>query len=111
MTLHQFLMIVVMCLVIFLLRAFPFIVFRDVTKKVPPLLLYLGHVLTAAAISMLVVYGLASLCSFQNPDFSRLLWAIPSTAATVALQYFTKNSLVSIIGGTGVYMLLLQCLG
>ena len=45
MTLHQFLMIVVMCLVIFLLRAFPFIVFRDVTKKVPPLLLYLGHVL------------------------------------------------------------------
>ncbi len=111
MTLHQFLMIVVMCAVIFLLRAFPFLVFRDTSKGTPPLLLYLGRVLTAAAIAMLVVYGLASLCDFKEPHFQRLLLALPATLVTILVHWKFKNSLASIIVGTGVYMALLQTLG
>ncbi len=111
MTLHQFGMMAVMCLVIFLLRSFPFLVFRDASRKTPPLLLYLGRVLTAAAIAMLVVYGLASLCDFKDPRFSRLLWALPATLATVLTQWKFRNSLISILVGTGLYMILLQKLG
>lgn len=111
MTLHQFLMIVVMCLVILLIRAFPFLVFRDTAKKPPELLLYLGRVLTAAAIAMLVIYSLCGMCDFKDPHFLRLLWALPATAATILLQWRFRNSLLSIVAGTAVYMLLLHYLG
>lgn len=111
MTLHQFLMMMVMCVVIFLLRAFPFLVFRDATKKPPALLLYLGRVMTAAAIAMLVVYSLASVCGFSNPQYRRLLLMTPALLVTVLLQFFIKNSLVSIVGGTAIYMILLQTIG
>ncbi len=108
MTLHQFLMIVVMCACIIFLRAFPFIVFQDMTKKTPPLLLYLGRVLTAAAIAMLVVYSIASVCDFKNPDYMRLFWMTPAILVTILLQWFIKNSLISIVGGTAVYMICIQ---
>lgn len=111
MTLHQFLMIIVMCAVIIFLRAFPFIVFHDATKKPPALLLYLGRVMTAAAIAMLVVYSVMSVCDFANPQYGRLVLMTPAIAVTVLLQYFLRNSLVSICGGTAVYMILLQTIG
>ena len=111
MSLHQFLMMAVMCLVIFLLRAFPFLVFRDASRQPPPLLLYLGRVLTAAAIAMLVVYGLAGMCDFSHPRFSRLLWALPATLATILAHWKRRNSLLSILVGTGLYMALLQWRG
>lgn len=107
-TLHQFLMIVVMAAVVVLLRALPFIIFGGRTNKVPPLLEYLGQVMTAAAIAMLVVYSFAGICDFQNPQFIRYLPALPAVAVTVGMQCWLRNPLVSICAGTGCYMVLLQ---
>ena len=107
---HQILMMVIMSAVVITLRALPFLVFRGGQQKLPPLLDYLGKVLTAAAIAMLCVYSLASLCDFSHPDYARLLYALPATAATIFLQLAMRNPMISICGGTACYMILLHCL-
>ena len=99
-----------MSAVVITLRALPFLVFQGGQQKLPPLLDYLGKVLTAAAIAMLCVYSLASLCGFSAPDYSKLLYAIPATAVTVFLQLAVRNPMISICGGTACYMLLLHLL-
>ena len=103
-------MIFIMSAVVIALRALPFLVFRGGQQKLPPLLDYLGKVLTAAAIAMLCVYSLASLCDFSNPDYARLLYALPATIATIFLQLAVRNPMVSICGGTACYMLMLHFL-
>ena len=105
---HQILMLAVMSAVVITLRAFPFLIFRGGQQKLPPLLDYLGKVLTAAAIAMLCVYSLASLCDFSDPDYARLLYALPATVVTIFLQLAVRNPMVSICGGTACYMLLLH---
>ena len=107
-TAHQFWMITIMALTVIALRAFPFIVFGGGQRKVPALLLYLGKVLTAAAIAMLVVYSLAGICDFKHPQYSHLAFALPASAVTVFLQWFLRNPLISICCGTACYMLLLH---
>ena len=101
-------MLVVMSAVVIALRALPFLVFRGGRQKLPPFLDYLGKVLTAAAIAMLCVYSLAGLCDFNNPDYSRILYALPATIVTVFLQVTARNPMVSICGGTACYMLILH---
>lgn len=101
-------MMIVMAAVVIALRALPFWVFRGGQQRLPPLLDYLGKVLTAAAIAMLCVYSLASLCDFSHPDYSRLFRALPATAVTVVLQLAVRNPMLSICGGTACYMLLLH---
>lgn len=108
MTLHQLLMILIMAAVVVLLRAFPFIVFVRKGQKVPRILVTLGQVMTAAAIAMLVVYSYAGLCEFSNPQYSRLLAGIPAAVLTVLLQLLIRNPLVSICGGTALYMCVLH---
>lgn len=103
-------MLVTMSVVVIALRALPFLVFRGGQRKLPPILGYLGQVLTAAAIAMLCVYSLASLCDFSQPQYSRLLYALPATLATIVLQASLRNPMLSICGGTACYMLLLHYL-
>ncbi|MBQ4479865.1 MAG: AzlD domain-containing protein [Victivallales bacterium] len=105
---HQILMLAVMSAVVIALRALPFLVFRGGRQKLPPMLDYLGKVLTAAAIAMLCVYSFAGLCDFNNPEYSRMLYALPATIVTVFLQLTARNPMVSICGGTACYMLLLH---
>ena len=107
---HQILMLVTMSVIVIALRALPFLIFRGGKRKLPPILTYLGEVLTAAAIAMLCVYSLASLCDFNQPNYSRLLYALPATLATIALQISLRNPMLSICGGTACYMLLLHYL-
>ena len=52
---HQALLVAVMAIVTILLRFLPFLVFQ---KKTPPYIAYLGRVLPAAIIGMLVIYCL-----------------------------------------------------
>ena len=77
-------------------------------RKLPPLLDYLGKVLTAAAIAMLCVYSYAGLADFSHPEYRRLLLALPATAVTIALHLLARNPMLSICGGTACYMLLLH---
>lgn len=96
--------IAVMAAVTFLTRALPFLLF-DHGEAPPKVVLYLGRVLPPAVIAMLIVYCLRDL-SFATPA----AWA-PSLIAggvTVCLHLWRHNNLLSIFGGTVLYMVLVQ---
>ena len=106
MTLHQWLMIATMAAVVIFLRAFPFRILSG-TKRPPALLFYLGKVLTAAAIAMLVVYSMFGVLNYNTEKWSNLPAGLLAGMITAVLQFFFKNPLVSIIAGTAVYMLMI----
>ena len=95
-------LIAVMAIVTMLLRFLPFIVFN---KNTPAYISYLGKVLPAALIGMLVVYCLKDVSVIDPPH------GIPELIAAlsvVVLQAWKRNSLISILSGTVIYMLLVQ---
>ena len=95
--------IVVIAGVTIALRFLPFLLFMG--RKTPKTITYLGKVLPYAVMGMLVVYCLKGV-SFSSPGtFLPELIA----GAFVAFSYVLKrNTLLSIIGGTVCYMLLVQ---
>lgn len=99
---HSAILVAVMSLVTILLRFLPFLVFR---KKVPPCITYLGRVLPPAIIGMLVIYCLKDTVITSAP------FGLPELIAgvmVVLLQAWKRNTLLSILCGTVVYMLLIQ---
>ncbi|MBR2799125.1 MAG: AzlD domain-containing protein [Clostridia bacterium] len=102
---HAAILVLAMATTTWLLRFLPFLVFR---KRVPRYVLYLGMVLPAAIIGMLVVYCLKDVSLATVPHG---LPELIAAAATVALQCWRRNSLVSILGGTAAYMVLVHILG
>lgn len=108
--------IAVMAIVTFLTRALPFLLF-DRGDYPPKLVLYLGRVLPPAVIAMLIVYCLksnilaveANLTSLLDPAvLSQWLPALVSVAVVVILHVWKHNNLLSIFGGTILYMVLVQ---
>ncbi len=100
---HSALMIAVIALITVLLRALPFAVFGS--KKTPPFVTYLGKALPYAIMGMLVIYCLRSV------DFTSASHGIPEIIAALAvviLHIWKRKTLLSIIGGTVIYMLLVQ---
>ena len=91
--------IAVMAGVTFLTRALPFLLF-DRGDSPPKLVLYLGRVLPPAIIACLK--GI----TFSAPAG----WApqLIAVGAVVALHLWKKNNLLSIFGGTILYMVLVQ---
>ncbi len=84
-------------------RLFPFIVFGK--RKIPPVVTYLGKILPMAVITALVVYCL------RGTEFTSLASCVPqllAVAVTAGLHIWRRNTLVSVIGGTLTYMLLVQ---
>lgn len=106
MSIHQYYLIGIMALVVILLRSIPFMLFAG-KRKVPAVLLYLGKVLTAAAIAMLVVYSMYGNLNYPATGVKNLLPALAASAVTVILHCRFKNPLISIIAGTACYMLLI----
>ena len=87
-----------------LTRWLPFLLFPE-NKKPPEMVLYLGKVLPAAVMGLLVVYCL------RNTNFLAAPHGLPeilAVAAVAALHGWKGNVLVSIAGGTALYMLLVQ---
>ena len=82
MTLHIFLMLIIMASVVIFLRFFPFIVFSG-GRKVPPIVEYLGTTVTAAAIAMLVIYSFYGSLEYSLEGFSRFLPAAAASILTV----------------------------
>ena len=102
--LHAVLTIAVIALVTAGLRFLPFLIFGE-NRKTPPLVTYLGQVLSYAIMGMLVVYCL------KDVDMIHAPFGIPELlgCAVVALLHIWKrNTLLSIGGGTAFYMLLIQ---
>lgn len=95
-------LVVAMSLVTMLTRFLPFIAFR---KKTPVYIKYLGRVLPSAIIGMLVIYCLKDINLVKNP------FGLPEIIAgicVVILQAWKRNSLISILAGTVIYMVLVQ---
>ena len=95
-------LIAVMALVTMLLRFLPFLIFRNET---PAYITYLGKVLPSAIIGMLVIYCLKDTSFLAYPHG---LPEIIASVFVVVLQIWKRNSLISILSGTVVYMLLIQ---
>ncbi len=103
-TIHSIALGLVMALVGFLLRAFPFLVFSG-KRETPKFVLYLGKVLPFAIIAMLVIYCIKDI-SFDT--VSHFLPYIIAGAVVVLLHIWRRNTLLSIIAGTLSYMALVQ---
>ena len=101
---HAVLLIAVSALVTALIRFAPFLVFRG-GGETPTVILRLGKLLPCAVMSMLVVYCL------RNMNFAGASHALPeiiAAAVVVLLHVWRRNTLLSIVAGTVVYMLLVQ---
>ena len=85
-------------------RFLPFLLFPD-RKELPPFIRYLGKVLPYAVMGLLVVYSLKDVTILAGnhgvPEAIALLFL-------VILHLWKKNMLLSIAGGTMLYMILIQ---
>ena len=102
--LHAVLTIAVIALVTAGLRFLPFLIFGE-NRKTPPLVTYLGQVLSYAIMGMLVVYCL------KNVTLTAAPFGIPEAigcAVVALLHVWKRNTLLSIGAGTVCYMLLVQ---
>lgn len=101
--LHSGLLIAVIAAVTMLLRFLPFLIFGN--RETPAFVTYLGKVLPYAVMGMLVVYCLRNISFVVSPH------GIPelvSVALVALLHIWKRNTLLSIIGGTACYMVLVQ---
>ena len=101
----QFLIIVlVMALSVQITRWLPFLIFRN-AQKLPRVIEYLGNVLPAAMMGLLVIY------CFKDLDFlSYASWlpAFLASLVTAGLQLWRRNMILSIAVGTALYMILIR---
>lgn len=103
-TLYTLLAVLVCAVCTLALRAAPFALFS--TKRgMPPAVRRLAGKMPAAIIAVLVVYCLKGLPAGGLTDAAATL---VSVAAVVALHLWKKNTLLSIAGGTVLYMALLR---
>lgn len=107
MTIYEQIITIGLCVLGTMLTRFsPFIAFSS-DKPTPRYIQYLGKALPAAIFGMLVVYCLKDVSVFEGshgiPEFIGI-------AVTVVLHLWKRQMLVSIAGGTVVYMVLVQLL-
>ena len=81
-------------------RFIPFIIFPE-GKNPPEFIKYLGTVLPYAAIGLLVIYCLKDVPAHGLPKAIAIIFI-------VLLHKWKKNTLLSIGGGTVLYMILVQ---
>ena len=104
MDMHAFGTVAVAALVTMALRFLPFIIFRG-DRETPAYITYLGKVLPFAIMGMLVVFCLKGVFLAAAP------YGIPeflACGAVAALHVWKRNTLLSIAGGTVLYMVLVQ---
>lgn len=87
-----------------LTRWLPFWLFPE-NRRPPAVVLYLGRVLPPAVMGLLVVYCLRNI-QFSAPPHG--VAEILSVAAVALLHRWRGNVLLSIAGGTALYMVLVQ---
>lgn len=105
--LHTFLLILVCAGVTIALRALPFLALGRGGGQPPALARRLGERLPPAVMAILVIYCL------RGTSFTALagwLPALAAAAATIGLHLWRRNTLLSIAGGTALYMLLIRWL-
>ena len=101
---YSFIALGVLSAVTFSTRLLPFLLFGG-KKKPPRQIVYLGACLPPAIIAMLVIYFLKDTTLTSCPFGLSEGIAVLSVAG---LHIWKRNSLISIFGGTILYMLLTQ---
>lgn len=103
---EQILTVAILVLATASTRFVPFLIFRG--KKTPSYIQYLSQVLPAAVFGMLVVYCL------RNVHITAAPFGIPeaiSVLVTALLHLWKRQMMISILGGTLTYMLIVQNIG
>lgn len=100
---HDLAIVAVVALVTLAIRALPFLLFSH--GNPPRVITYLGRVLPPTVMAILVVYCLKGVSFGALSGFAPALLAV---AATAALHVWKRSTLLSIAGGTAVYMLLIR---
>lgn len=98
--------VIIMSVITFALRSIPFIVFGG-KRETPKIVNYLGRVLPFAIMSMLVVYCL------KGVSFASVSGFVPELVSVVlvaGLYVWKRNTLLSIVAGTALYMFLTQAI-
>lgn len=99
---YEILLISVIAILTFITRVLPFLVFKN---KSYPIIEYLGDVLPYAIMAMLVVYCLRSVDLLSG---NHGICEIIGVGSVILLHLLKRNTLLSIIGGTVIYMLCVQ---
>ena len=99
--------ILISALVTWLIRISAFVLF-PAGRKVPGFITWLGAQLPRATMAMLLIYCLKGVSFTQVPDWAPALIAV---AVTAGLHVWKKQMILSIVGGTAVYMVLLRVMG
>ena len=92
---------IISALVVFLTRAFPFIVFSY--RDPPRIISFIEKYIPPMIMAVLVVY------CFKDVEFASRPWGLPSIIAlgtTALLHLWKRNAMISIFGGTLLYMAL-----
>ena len=103
-TTYSIIAIAVAALCTFATRLVPFALFGG-KKEVPATITYLGKVLPPAIIATLIIYCIRSVDFTASPHGAAEIIAIVVTAL---LHIWKRNTLISIGGGTILYMFLVQ---
>ncbi|MCK9169419.1 MAG: AzlD domain-containing protein [Treponema sp.] len=96
---------IVSALVILATRAFPFALFSR--RNPPRIIRFIEKYIPPMVMAILVVYCLKDTCFTEKP------WGIPSLTAlalTIFLHVWKRNPMISIFGGTLLYMILSRIL-
>ena len=101
---QQIITILMVILGTMLTRFLPFLIFSE-GKPTPKYILYLGKVLPGAVFGLLVIYCLKNVSLFTG---SHALPELIAIAAVAALHLWKRQMLLSIAGGTILYMVLVQ---
>ncbi|WP_028044205.1 branched-chain amino acid transporter permease [Candidatus Stoquefichus massiliensis] len=101
---HDLMLIGVIAIITLLTRLLPFILFKNHTN---PIIEYLGNVLPYAIMAMLVVYCLKGVDLLSG---NHGICEILGVGTVIVLHILKRNTLLSIFGGTIVYMLCVQIL-
>ena len=98
--------ILIIAAVTFFTRLFPFLFFRK-GQRIPPLVSYIGRYLPPTIITIILVY------SFKSTSLTVFPHGLPELIAAVfviLMQLWRHNFLISILGGTLLYMFLVQAI-
>lgn len=98
------LLVIVLGISVQVTRSLPFLIFRN-SDNLPKIIEYLGKVLPAAMMGLLVIY------CFKDYDFTSIAvvgQTLIAAAVVVGLHLWKRNTVLSIAAGTAVYMLLIR---
>lgn len=98
---NALLAVIIMTISTFLTRLFSFALF---SKKEPPIIFkYLGKYLPPMVMAILIIYSLKDIETFPQ---TQKIASIVAIGITAFVHLWQKNAMISIFGGTIIYMVL-----